>query len=55
MMMGFGGIVGLPLILADALCMNETPEGLLGRGMVINTMLFASGLCTLIQTTLGIR
>lgn len=47
-----GAIVSIPFILTPALCMeDENPE----RGTIICTMIFVTGLVTIIQTTWGCR
>lgn len=47
-----GAIVAIPFILTPALCMeDENPA----RGMIICTMIFVTGLVTLIQSILGCR
>lgn len=47
-----GAIVAIPFILTPALCMeDENPA----RGTIISTMIFVTGLVTLIQTTFGCR
>ncbi|XP_032824651.1 solute carrier family 23 member 1-like isoform X2 [Petromyzon marinus] len=51
-LLAFGGIIAIPLILAEPLCAGGDD---LVKGLLINTMFFASGLATLLQTTLGTR
>lgn len=47
-----GAIVSIPFILTPALCMeDENPE----RGTIICTMIFVTGLVTIIQATWGCR
>lgn len=47
-----GAIVSIPFILTPALCM---PDDSPSRGEIIATMIFVTGLVTLIQTTFGCR
>ncbi|XP_011867071.1 PREDICTED: solute carrier family 23 member 2 [Vollenhovia emeryi] len=47
-----GAIVSIPFILTPALCMAEDDPA---RSHVISTMIFVTGLVTLIQTTVGCR
>ncbi|CAJ1057161.1 xan_ur_permease domain-containing protein [Xyrichtys novacula] len=48
----FGGIVAIPLILSQGLCLHH--DGLT-QSHLISTIFFVSGLCTLLQVTFGIR
>ncbi|KAM7002881.1 xan_ur_permease domain-containing protein [Tautogolabrus adspersus] len=48
----FGGIVAIPLILSQGLCLHH--DGLT-QSRLISTIFFVSGLCTLLQVTFGIR
>lgn len=48
----FGSTISVPLILYKSLCVAEDKVGL---GELINTIFFVSGICTLLQTTFGIR
>ena len=48
----FGSTVAIPLLLAGALGLNESPQEL---GYLIATMFFVSGITTLLQTTWGNR
>ncbi|KAF7698941.1 hypothetical protein HF521_003683 [Silurus meridionalis] len=48
----FGGILAIPLILSQSLCLQH--DGLT-QSHLISTMFFVSGICTLLQVTLGIR
>ncbi|XP_035474262.2 solute carrier family 23 member 1-like isoform X1 [Scophthalmus maximus] len=48
----FGGIISIPLILSEGLCLQHDS---LTQGRLINTIFFVSGLCTLMQVTFGIR
>ncbi|KAI5098065.1 hypothetical protein C0J45_11792, partial [Silurus meridionalis] len=48
----FGGILAIPLILSQGLCLQH--DGLT-QSHLISTMFFVSGICTLLQVTLGIR
>ncbi|XP_076653662.1 solute carrier family 23 member 1 [Halictus rubicundus] len=47
-----GAIVSIPFILTPALCMAEDDPS---RSYIISTMIFVTGLVTLIQTTVGCR
>ena len=42
----------IPILLAPAMCMNEDNTG---KSEIIGTLFVASGIITLLQTTLGIR
>ncbi|KAL4624933.1 solute carrier family 23 member 1-like [Arapaima gigas] len=48
----FGGLIAIPLILSQALCLQHDP---LTQGYLISTIFFVSGLCTLLQVTFGVR
>ncbi|XP_019947186.2 solute carrier family 23 member 1-like [Paralichthys olivaceus] len=48
----FGGIVAIPLILSEGLCLQHDS---LTQSRLINTIFFVSGLCTLLQVTFGVR
>ena len=48
----FGSTVSIPLIVTPAMCMEESDPA---RGYVIGTILFVSGIVTLLQVTFGIR
>ncbi|KAM4619467.1 xan_ur_permease domain-containing protein [Polymixia lowei] len=48
----FGGIIAIPLILSQGLCLQH--DGLT-QSHLISTIFFVSGLCTLLQVTFGIR
>ncbi|XP_035534745.1 solute carrier family 23 member 1-like [Morone saxatilis] len=48
----FGGIISIPLILAEGLCLQHDS---LTQSHLINTIFFVSGLCTLLQVTFGVR
>ncbi|XP_060780332.1 xan_ur_permease domain-containing protein [Neoarius graeffei] len=48
----FGGIVAIPLILSQGLCLQH--DGLT-QSHLISTIFFVSGICTLLQVTLGVR
>ncbi|XP_039257710.2 solute carrier family 23 member 2-like [Styela clava] len=54
-LLAVGGLVGMPLIIGRSLCMFDDDVGYVGRAMVINAMLFISGIVTFIQTTFGSR
>ncbi|XP_050707982.1 solute carrier family 23 member 1-like [Eriocheir sinensis] len=47
-----GGTVGIPIMVASFLCMAEDDPA---RSALVSTVLFHSGLVTLLQTTFGIR
>ncbi|KAM6992745.1 solute carrier family 23 member 1-like [Tautogolabrus adspersus] len=48
----FGGILSIPLILSEGLCLQHDS---LTQSYLINTIFFVSGLCTLLQVTFGVR
>lgn len=48
----FGGIIAIPLILSQGLCLQHDS---LTQGHLISTIFFVSGMCTLLQVTFGIR
>ncbi|XP_011489734.1 solute carrier family 23 member 1 [Oryzias latipes] len=48
----FGGIISIPLILSEGLCLQHDS---LTQSLLINTIFFVSGICTLLQVTLGVR
>ncbi|TSK38461.1 Solute carrier family 23 member 1 [Bagarius yarrelli] len=48
----FGGIIAIPLILSQGLCLQH--DGLT-QSHLISTIFFVSGICTVLQVTLGIR
>ncbi|XP_062860868.1 xan_ur_permease domain-containing protein [Trichomycterus rosablanca] len=48
----FGGIIAIPLILSQGLCLQH--DGLT-QGLLISTIFFVSGICTLLQVIFGIR
>ncbi|XP_077452465.1 xan_ur_permease domain-containing protein isoform X1 [Stigmatopora argus] len=48
----FGGIIAIPLILSQGLCLQH--DGL-SQSQLISTIFFVSGICTLLQVTFGIR
>ncbi|XP_066981292.1 solute carrier family 23 member 1-like isoform X1 [Macrobrachium rosenbergii] len=47
-----GGTIATPLIVCPYLCMVEDD---IGRGYLVSTIIFVSGIITLLQTTFGIR
>ncbi|XP_062954719.1 LOW QUALITY PROTEIN: solute carrier family 23 member 1-like [Cynocephalus volans] len=47
-----GGLVAVPLILAKDLCLQHDP---LTQSYLISSMFFVSGVCTLLQVSLGVR
>ncbi|KAG9272128.1 solute carrier family 23 member 2-like [Astyanax mexicanus] len=50
--LAFGGILAIPLILAEPLCIKDNNAA---KGQLISTIFFVSGICTLLQTTIGTR
>ncbi|CAG5928256.1 unnamed protein product [Menidia menidia] len=48
----FGGIISIPLILAEGLCLQHDS---LTQSRLINTIFFVSGICTILQVTFGVR
>lgn len=50
--LAFGGIIAIPLILAEPLCIKDNN---VAKSQLISTIFFVSGLCTLLQTTIGTR
>ncbi|CAJ1077433.1 solute carrier family 23 member 1-like [Xyrichtys novacula] len=48
----FGGILSIPLILSEGLCLQHDS---LTQSRLINTIFFVSGLCTVLQVTFGVR
>ncbi|MEQ2221646.1 hypothetical protein ILYODFUR_017886, partial [Ilyodon furcidens] len=48
----FGGIIAIPLILSQGLCLQHDS---LTQSYLISTIFFVSGICTLMQVTFGIR
>uniref|UniRef100_A0A3Q3KBR3 Uncharacterized protein n=1 Tax=Monopterus albus TaxID=43700 RepID=A0A3Q3KBR3_MONAL len=48
----FGGIIAIPLILSQGLCLQH--DGLT-QSHLISTVFFVSGICTLLQVTFGVR
>ncbi|XP_041660825.1 solute carrier family 23 member 1-like [Cheilinus undulatus] len=51
-LIAFGGILSVPLILSEGLCLQHDS---LTQSRLINTIFFVSGLCTLLQVTFGVR
>ncbi|XP_068169055.1 solute carrier family 23 member 2 [Antennarius striatus] len=49
--LAFGGILVIPLILAEHLCIRDS----VATSQLISTIFFVSGVCTLLQTTVGNR
>ncbi|XP_042880484.1 solute carrier family 23 member 1-like [Penaeus japonicus] len=47
-----GGTVAIPIIVASYLCLQEDDPA---RGALVSTVLFHSGIVTLLQTTFGVR
>uniref|UniRef100_A0A672Z161 Si:dkey-106n21.1 n=1 Tax=Sphaeramia orbicularis TaxID=375764 RepID=A0A672Z161_9TELE len=50
--LAFGGIIAVPLILAEPLCIKDNN---VAKSQLISTIFFVSGLCTLLQTAVGTR
>nr|XP_061826386.1 solute carrier family 23 member 1-like [Nerophis lumbriciformis] len=50
--LAFGGIIAIPLILAEPLCISDNN---LAKSQLICTIFFVSGLSTLLQTAIGVR
>ncbi|KAM4038994.1 solute carrier family 23 member 2-like [Anomaloglossus baeobatrachus] len=50
--LAFGGIIAIPLILAEPLCVNHDNTV---KSQLMCTIFFVSGICTLLQTTIGTR
>ncbi|XP_077424458.1 xan_ur_permease domain-containing protein [Vanacampus margaritifer] len=48
----FGGIIAIPLILSQGLCLQHDA---VTQSHLISTIFFVSGICTLLQVTFGIR
>ncbi|XP_061892062.1 xan_ur_permease domain-containing protein isoform X2 [Entelurus aequoreus] len=48
----FGGIIAIPLILSEGLCLRHDA---LTQSHLISTIFFVSGICTLLQVTFGVR
>lgn len=53
-----GGTISIPLLLANPLCIQDKDSGLaddVAKAEIMGTLLFVSGIVTILQTTLGIR
>ncbi|XP_036001922.1 solute carrier family 23 member 2 isoform X1 [Fundulus heteroclitus] len=50
--LAFGGIIAVPLLLAEPLCITDNN---VAKSQLISTIFFVSGLCTLLQTAVGTR
>ncbi|MGH0167066.1 UNVERIFIED_CONTAM: hypothetical protein FKN15_071624 [Acipenser sinensis] len=50
--LAFGGIIAIPLILAEPMCFGDNDSV---KSQLISTIFLVSGLCTLLQTTFGTR
>ncbi|XP_060782740.1 solute carrier family 23 member 1 [Neoarius graeffei] len=50
--LAFGGILAIPLILAKPLCIKDNNAA---KSQLISTIFFVSGICTMLQTTIGTR
>uniref|UniRef100_A0A3B4X274 Si:dkey-106n21.1 n=1 Tax=Seriola lalandi dorsalis TaxID=1841481 RepID=A0A3B4X274_SERLL len=48
--LAFGGIIAIPLILAEPLCIKDNNAA---KSQLISTIFLVSGLCTLMQTAIG--
>ena len=51
-MMMLGSTVSIPFIICPAMCMEPSDPA---KGYIISTIIFISGIVTLLQTTLGVR
>jgi len=47
-----GGTIAMPLLLAPALCIEEDDPA---TSSIISTVVFVSGIVTMLQTTFGVR
>jgi len=54
-LIAIGALIGLPLIIAPSLCIGEDDEGNVARALLISSLFFNSGICTILQTTFGVR
>ncbi|TSS60368.1 Solute carrier family 23 member 2 [Bagarius yarrelli] len=50
--LAFGGILAIPLILAEPLCIKDNNTA---KSQLVSTIFFVSGICTMLQTTVGTR
>ncbi|GAA6087662.1 solute carrier family 23 member 2, partial [Tachysurus ichikawai] len=50
--LAFSGILAIPLILAEPLCIKDNNAA---KSQLISTIFFVSGICTMLQTTIGTR
>ncbi|KAK2880500.1 hypothetical protein Q8A73_023198 [Channa argus] len=50
--LAFGGIIAVPLILAEPLCIKDNNTA---KSQLICTIFFVSGICTILQTSVGTR
>ena len=50
-----GSMVGLPLIIAPRLCLENDELGNSVRANLVCTVFFMAGICTLLQVTIGNR
>ena len=50
-----GSIIAIPLLISEALCLQDTEYGNKQRGNLISTILFTAGIATILQTLFGIR
>ncbi|KAM8891867.1 solute carrier family 23 member 2 [Spinachia spinachia] len=50
--LAFGGIIAVPLILAEPLCIKDNN---VAKSQLISTIFFVSGMCTILQTAVGTR
>ena len=48
----FGSLISIPFLLSPALCIEETDPA---RSQLVSTIVFVSGIITLLQCTLGVR
>ncbi|MCI4380377.1 hypothetical protein PGIGA_G00239110 [Pangasianodon gigas] len=50
--LAFSGILAIPLILAEPLCIKDNNAA---KSQLVSTIFFVSGICTMLQTTIGTR
>lgn len=51
----FGAIIGIPILLAPAMCVLDTPYGQVVKTKLMGTIFVTSGSCTLLQAFFGVR
>uniref|UniRef100_F6W7L1 Solute carrier family 23 member 2 n=1 Tax=Ciona intestinalis TaxID=7719 RepID=F6W7L1_CIOIN len=54
-LVAIGSLVGIPLMVSYKLCIPDDVAGNVGRANLISTTFVVSGVCTLLQTTIGNR